>query len=328
MDIASSFAAADLLVPLQSAPVLFFILGAVIALAGAELPFPKAFGKGLAAFLMAAIGLKGGAALAAAGGLGPHIDVLSAALLLSAAIPVVAYLGLRTVIGLDRINAAAVAAHYGSVSLVTFAAATKFLETQGVGYGGHMVAVLALMEGPAILIGLMLAGAPSSANQGSIWREAMANGSVLLIGGAMLIGYAIGKPGMEKLAPFFVAPWDGALSLFLLEMGYLAMARLKDAKSLTAPLIGFGIAMPLAGGSLGLLAALALGLPLGDATLLTVLCASASYIAVPAALRHALPQADFSITMPLSLAVTFPFNVLLGIPLYYGLATMVRGVAG
>lgn len=323
MDIGSSFAAADLLVPLTSAPVLFFLLGAVIAAAGAELPLPQAFGKGLAAFLMVAIGLKGGSALAAAGGLAPHVDILAAALLLSAAIPVVAYLGLRGFIGLDRINAAAVAAHYGSVSLVTFAAATKYLETQGVSYGGHMVAVMALMEGPAILIGLMLAGAPSSARSGSVVREALANGSVLLIAGAMAIGYVIGKPGMEKLAPFFVAPWDGALSLFLLEMGFIAMSRLKEAKALSSRLVGFGVAMPLAGGALGLTAALVLGLSPGDATLLTVLSASASYIAVPAAMRHALPQADPAITMPLALAITFPFNVLLGIPLYHTAVSMV-----
>lgn len=333
---------------LLSAPILFFILGAAIALAGARIPFPEGFGKALAAYLLVAIGLKGGVALSGAV-MGEVLPLLITAALLSFAMPVLGFALLRGPVGLDRTNAAAIAAHYGSVSLVTFVTATKLLEAQGVTFGGHMVAALAIMEGPAIISGLLLAGmaggAVSAAGSngqggtvtlsmgggkdggrlGAAVREAALNGSVLLLAGSLLVGLVIGKPGLDKLAGLFVAPWDGALSLFLLEMGYLAASRLRQAASLSPRLIAFGFIMPLLGAAIGLAVSLPLGLELGDTVLLVTLCASASYIAVPAALRHALPDADPGLSLPLSLAITFPFNILVGIPLYLALSRAILG---
>ncbi|CAO3361869.1 sodium-dependent bicarbonate transport family permease [Azospirillum palustre] len=331
---------------LLSAPILFFGLGAVIALTGARIPFPEGFGKALAAYLLVAIGLKGGVALAGAD-VGAVLPLLLTAGLLSLLMPVLGFGLLRSAVGLDQVNAAAIAAHYGSVSLVTFVTATKLLESQGVTVGGHMVAALAIMEGPAIVSGLLLAGAAGMVSgvaaggggslsvplgvsgtgtggsiKGAI-REAAFNGSVLLLAGSLLVGLVIGKPGLQGLHGLFIAPWDGVLCLFLLEMGYLATSRLREAVSLSPRLIAFGIVMPLAGAVIGLAAAASLGLGLGDAALLVTLCASASYIAVPAALRHALPAAEPGLSLPLSLGITFPFNILVGIPLYLAVSRAV-----
>lgn len=333
---------------LLSAPILFFGLGAVIALTGARIPFPEGFGKALAAYLLVAIGLKGGVALAGAD-VGAVLPLLLTAGLLSLLMPVLGFGLLRSAVGLDQVNAAAIAAHYGSVSLVTFVTATKLLESQGVTFGGHMVAALAIMEGPAIVSGLLLAGAAGMVSgvaaggggaslsvplgggsgtgtggsiKGAI-REAAFNGSVLLLAGSLLVGLVIGKPGLQSLHGLFIAPWDGVLCLFLLEMGYLATSRLREAVSLSPRLIAFGIVMPLIGAVIGLAAAASLGLGLGDAALLVTLCASASYIAVPAALRHALPAAEPGLSLPLSLGITFPFNILVGIPLYLALSRAV-----
>lgn len=335
---------------LLSAPILFFGLGAAIALTGARIPFPEGFGKALAAYLLVAIGLKGGVALASAD-VGSVMPLLLTAALLSLLMPILGFGLLRSAVGLDQVNSAAIAAHYGSVSLVTFVTATKLLESQGVTFGGHMVAALAIMEGPAIVSGLLLAGATGMvagvaaggnggtmtvplggsgggepARGGSIKdaiREAAFNGSVLLLAGSLLVGLVIGKPGLQSLHGLFIAPWDGVLCLFLLEMGYLATSRLREAASLSPRLIAFGIVMPLIGAGIGLAAAAALGLGLGDAALLVTLCASASYIAVPAALRHALPTAEPGLSLPLSLGITFPFNILVGIPLYLAVSRAV-----
>ncbi len=334
---------------LLSAPILFFGLGAAIALTGARIPFPEGFGKALAAYLLVAIGLKGGVALASAD-VGAVLPLLLTAGLLSLSMPILGFSLLRSVVGLDQVNSAAIAAHYGSVSLVTFVTATKLLESQGVTFGGHMVAALAIMEAPAIVSGLLLAGAAGMASGvaaggggtmsvplgdsdrggpaqgGSIKdaiREAAFNGSVLLLAGSLLVGLVIGKPGLQSLHGLFIAPWDGVLCLFLLEMGYLATSRLREAASLSPRLIAFGIVMPLIGAVIGLAAAATLGLGLGDAALLVTLCASASYIAVPAALRHALPTAEPGLSLPLSLGITFPFNILIGIPLYLAVSRAV-----
>ncbi|CAO3375749.1 sodium-dependent bicarbonate transport family permease [Azospirillum argentinense] len=332
---------------LLSAPILFFILGSIIALAGARIPFPDGFDKALAAYLLVTIGLKGGVALTAAD-TAAILPLLLTAGAISFLMPLLGFALLRAAVGLDRVNAAAVAAHYGSVSLVTFVTATKVLESQGVPFGGHMVAALAIMEGPAIITGLLLAGAtgatavaagagagggtlsmpvgePRGGSLREAVREAAFNGSVLLLAGSLLVGLIIGKPGLEKLSGLFIAPWDGALSLFLLGMGYLATSRLREAASLSARLIAFGLGMPLLGAVIGLAAALPLGLVFGDMVLMVTLCASASYIAVPAALRHALPGADPGLSLPLCLGISFPFNILVGIPLYVAMSRSVLG---
>ncbi|WP_236025223.1 sodium-dependent bicarbonate transport family permease [Arenibaculum pallidiluteum] len=338
----------------MSAPVLFFVLGAAIAMAKVRLPLPDGFGKALAVYLLVAIGFKGGVAMAGAD-TASLLPLLLTAAGLSFTLPLLAYALLRGGVRLDPVNAAALATHYGSVSLVTFVAATRMLENQGVTYGGHMVAVLAVMEGPAIVTGLVLAarmsatghlgiatGAPGGAlvvssgpGSGSAWdrgpgwqpgtlrhalRHAALDGSVLLLSGALLVGLVTGRPGLDRLSGFFVAPWDGVLCLFLLEMGHLAASRMGCAARLGPRLLAFGLGMPLLGAAIGLAAAGVLGLRTGDAALLATLCASASYIAVPAALRHALPAADPGISLPVALGITFPFNLLFGIPLYLALA--------
>lgn len=322
---------------LLSAPILFFGLGALMALAGTRIPFPDGFGKALAAYLLVAIGLKGGVALAGAS-IVSVLPLLLTAALISFAMPTLAFALLRGPVGLDRVNAAAIAAHYGSVSLVTFVTATKLLEAQGISFGGHMVAALAIMEAPAIVTGLLLSGRVGMAARGGVeqgggtlalnlggagggglWsglREAAFNGSILLLTGSLLVGLIIGAPGLAKLSGLFVTPWDGVLCLFLLDMGHLAASRMRQAAALNLRLLGFGLVMPLLGAAIGLSASLPLRLELGDAVLLVTLCASASYIAVPAALRHALPDADPGLSLPLCLAVTFPFNILVGVPVY------------
>ncbi len=325
---------------LLSAPILFFALGALIAMAGARTPFPDGFAKGLAAYLLVAIGLKGGVALTGVDA-ATVLPLLLTAGLVSLTMPVLAFAALRMTVGLDAVNAAAIAAHYGSVSLVTFITMTKLLESQGILFGGHMVAALAIMEGPAIVTGLLLAGATGAVATVGVAaggaggtlslslgqngkevslkaaiREAAFNSSVLLLIGSLLIGLVIGKTGFAALNGLFVAPWDGALSLFLLEMGCLAATRLREAMTLKLGLIAFGVGMPLVGAGIGLAVASALGLGFGDAALFVTLCASASYIAVPAALSHALPTANPGLSLPLSLGITFPFNILVGIPLY------------
>jgi uncharacterized protein len=325
---------------LLSAPILFFALGALIALSGARTPFPDGFAKALAAYLLVAIGLKGGVALTVVDA-AAVLPLFLTAGLVSLSMPILGFAVLRKAVGLDPVNAAAIAAHYGSVSLVTFITMTKLLESQGILFGGHMVAALAIMEAPAIVTGLLLAGATGvvatvgvgAGGHGGILslsfghggkevslraaiREAAFNSSVLLLVGSLLIGLVIGKSGFAALNGLFVAPWDGALSLFLLEMGCLAATRLREAMTLKLGLIAFGVCMPLVGAGVGLAVASALGLGFGDAALFVTLCASASYIAVPAALSHALPTANPGLFLPLSLGITFPFNILVGIPLY------------
>jgi len=319
---------------LLSAPILFFVLGAAIAAVGARLPLPDGFGKAVAAYLLVAIGLKGGVALSGAD-LAAVLPLIAVSGLLSLTMPLLAFVALRRLAGLGRVDAAAVAAHYGSVSLVTFVAATEALGAAGIGFGGHMVAALAVMEAPAIVTGLVLAGAgavgavtrtaggaiavappPGHAGFAEAVREACLNGSILLLLGALAVGLVIGEAGMAPLQGLFVAPWNGVLCLFLLEMGHVAARRLSEAATLGPRLVAFGVAMPLTGAAIGLIAARGLGLPTGDAVLLVTLAASASYIAVPAALRSALPEADEGISLPLALGITFPFNVTVGVPLY------------
>jgi hypothetical protein len=235
---------------------------------------------------------------------------------------------LRAISSLDRPTAAATAAHYGSVSIVTFVAGTEFLRVAGVPFGGYMVAVVALMETPAILTALVLAGSGAAGRQGlrgELVREVALNGSVVVLIGSFLIGAVTGSAGMSKLEVFVGPVFQGILVLFLLDMGLVASRRLRSARLLTPALVAFAIVMPLVSCGLALLLSLALGLDAGDTAVLTILAASASYIAVPAAMRIALPSADPGVYLTLSLAITFPFNLLVGIPLYTAFATGLIG---
>lgn len=319
-------AAANLLSPM----VLFFALGLAAAFARSDLSIPEAVAKGMSLYLMMAIGFKGGAGVAAHG-----IDLklalaLIAGIILSALIPLIAFFILRTVSGLSRVDAAAIAAHYGSISIVTFLAATQALNGAGVAHESFMVAVAAAMETPAIFVALLLAqqgqgaGSPTHGSPGldrTALREVALNGSIVVLVGAFAIGWITGTEGLKSIEPFIVSPFKGVLCLFLLDMGLVAGRGLREgSKNLTLPVIAFGLYMPLIGAILGLGAALAIGLSPGGTALMITLAASSSYIAVPAAMRLALPEAQPAIYLPLSLGVTFPFNLTIGIPIYIALA--------
>ena len=313
-----SLAGANLLSP----PVLFFALGFAASFARSDLEVPQAVAKVLSLYLLLAIGFKGGVAMGTHGIDAKLLSTLGAGIVLSALIPVLAFALLRLITKLPRVDAIAVAAHYGSISVVTFAAATSVLVSAGISYEGYMVAVAAAMETPAIISALMLmraggSGDDTSGSAAELWREIALNGSIVLLTGAFAIGWITGSKGLEEIAPFVIDPFKGVLCLFLLDMGLVAGRGMRQgARDLSWPLVAFGIFMPLIGGVLGALAAALIGLSPGGAMLMATLAASASYIAVPAAMRLALPEARPGIYLTLSLGITFPFNLTLGIPVY------------
>jgi len=313
---------------LLSPVILFFVLGALAAAARSDLSVPEPLAKSLSLYLMAAIGLKGGVQVAQAGFSPQLLQVSAAGMALSFALPLLAFALLRTLARLDRLNAGAVAAHYGSVSIVTFVTASDALTRAGMAPAGYMVAVMALMETPAVITGLLLArgsGTLSGGQRGKLLREVLLNGSVVLLLGSFLIGLAIGKERFDPIAPVFVTGFTGLLCLFLLDMGLIAMRRLRESRALNWPMVMLGIAIPVLNGAVGLGVAALLGLDPGTGAALAMLAASASYIAVPAAVRLALPDADPGIYLSMSLAVSFPFNILVGIPLMLQLAPTVLG---
>ncbi len=319
-----ALAAENLISPI----VLSFALGVAAALARSDLSFPEAVAKALSIYLLFAIGFKGGVSVAEHG-----VDVslglsLLAGVALSGAMPLLAFQLLRLISKMDHMNAAAVAGHYGSISIVTFVAASSVLEGRGIEAEGYMVAVAASMEAPAILSALWLAsrGGGFERMDSKLWREVLLNGSIVLLVGAFLIGWATGPEGLAEIESFIVSPFKGVLCLFLLDMGLLAGRGMRSGRSALGPgSLAFGLIMPVLGSVVGLAAALVLGLSTGGALLLMVLSASASYIAVPAAMRVALPEANPSIYLTLSLGVTFPFNLVLGIPLYLAMAQAATG---
>ncbi|WP_157290204.1 sodium-dependent bicarbonate transport family permease [Devosia marina] len=311
---------------LLSPVVLFFVLGAVAALLRSDLAIPEAIGKGISLYLMVAIGLKGGVEVSEAGFTFDLMIAAVAGITLSFLIPVPVFLVLRSVGRLNPVNAAAVSAHYGSVSVVTFVTGLEILTRQQIPAAGYMVAVLALMETPAIISGLLLAqrfGVTGTRPARELMHETLTNGSVMLLVGSFVIGLLVGKSGFASIAPVFEGAFRGVLCLFLLDMGLVAAKRLKDGRSLTPRLIALALAIALTNGTLGVLLGSVLGLDTGTAAALGILAGSASYIAVPAAMRLALPQADPGLYLGMSLAVTFPFNILIGIPIYVWLAQWV-----
>lgn len=302
---------------LLSPVILFFVLGALAALARSDLAIPEPIAKGMALYLMAAIGLKGGVEVAATGFSPAMLAAGVAGLALSFLIPLWAFWLLRSFGRLDRINAGAVAAHYGSVSVVTFVTGMEVLGAAGTPAAGYLVAVLALMETPAIVVGLMLAkGMAGGGNRRELMHETLLNGTVVLLIGAFVIGLIVGKDGFRPIAPVFDTGFRGILCLFLLDMGLVAVRRLRETRSLTWRLAALAILMPAVNGVAGTLIGHLIGLDTGSAAALGILSASASYIAVPAAMRLALPEANAGLYLAMSLAVTFPFNVTVGIPLF------------
>ncbi len=313
-------------------PVLFFLLGMLAVFMKSELsilqPLPKLFSL----FLLISIGLHGGYELSQSGFDMYVFKALALAVGMAILVPIYSYFILR--IKLDTYNSVAVAATYGSISAVTFITGVTYLQTIGVEYGGYMVAGMALMESPAIVIGLVLAAIftkPSMENEekktnwSEILREAFLNPSVFLLIGALIIGIVTGEKGWNTMEPFFGTLFKGILAFFLLDMGLVAANRIYELKKLGFLLILFAIGMPIVNASLSMGLASLFELSKGDAFLLALLSASASYIAVPAAMRLSVPEANPSIYLPLSLAVTFPFNISLGIPLYYYLITIFWG---
>ena len=324
MDQILSLAASNLLSPI----ILSFALGVAASLARSDLGVPEAAAKALSIYLLFAIGFKGGVSVAAHGIDAKLGMTLVAGLVLSAGLPLIAFGLLQVMTGLSRLDAAAVAAHYGSISIVTFVAATSVLQSSGIASEGYMVAVAAAMEAPAILSALWLIsrGGDSRRMDSELLREIMLNGSIVLLVGSFAIGWITGEKGLAEISSFIVAPFKGVLCLFLLDMGLVAGRGLRGGSGVLRPgVLAFGLLMPLVGSSLGAAFGLMLGLSTGGGALLMVLSASASYIAVPAAMRVALPEANPSIYLTLSLGVTFPFNLTLGIPLYVAVASALTG---
>ena len=321
-------AAANLLSPL----LLCFALGAVAVLLRSDLRVPEPVFNALSIYLMLAIGLKGGVELSR---LPPSAFVLPglAALGLGVAIPLWCYALLRRVGRFGVADAAAIAAHYGSVSAVTFVAAIAYLDAARTPYEGYAPALLAIMEVPAIVVAFALAraggalggGGPGGGTAGEAVREILSGKSVVLLAGGLLIGAVVGEAGYLRVKPVFSDLFQGALCLFLLELGILAAGRLGDFRRVGPFLAVFAVAMPVLHGALGVAVGHAIGLSAGGMTVLGTLAASASYIAAPAAVRLALPQANPGYYLTASLAITFPFNLTLGLPLYNALARWIAG---
>jgi hypothetical protein len=309
---------------LLSPMVLAFALGVLATLLRSDLKVPDALYDSLAIYLLLAIGLKGGVALSAA----RLAEVALPALLtlaLGAATPVWCFAILRKLGGLDRVDAAAVAAHYGSVSAVTFIACLAFLQEIGQPYEGFVPALVALLEVPGIVVALLLARRGGEAHWGQTVRDLLTGKSVVLLTGGLAIGWVSGREGFSHVAPLFEGLFKGALVLFLLEMGLVTARRFRDLRRMGPFLVGFGLVMPVLHAALGVGLGTLAGLSAGGATVLGVLAASASYIAAPAAVRIALPEASPSLYLTAALAVTFPFNLAVGIPLAHAMARLVHG---
>ncbi len=324
--------------------ILFFALGLLAGVARSNLEIPAPITRFLSLYLLMAIGLKGGFTLASAGLSAPLVVAILAALLLALLLPALDYLFLKRAV--NRFDAAAIAATYGSVSAVTFITAMQYLDQQGQPYGGHMTVAMVLMESPAILMAIVLASlarrrgdqAAAGAGAGAVstppaaatgikglLHEAFTDGGQMLLVGSLVIGALSGAKGEAVMQPFSVDLFKGMLALFLLEMGLQVARQLRVFREESPLLLAYGIVAPLLHALIALTLARLAGMPAGDATLLAVLAASASYIVVPAVLGHAMPEARASLYFGLSLGVTFPFNLVVGIPLYHTLAQRLLG---
>lgn len=305
---------------LTSVPVLAFALGILASRIKTDLRISKTGLDAISFVLLLAIGLKGGAALQSTS-LGSAVAPIATTLVLGCLIPFIAFLLLGGVRNLRLVDRGAIAAHYGSTSLVTFAAALVFLESMRIPYDGVVTTLLVVMEIPGILVGILLAsGGLAALKNRELVREVFFGKTLLLLLGGVLIGYVSGPSGIESVKLLFVDAQAGLLTLFLLALGFTAGDNFKHFKELGWRLVGFSIVMPLIGGTLGAFAGAAIGLNAGGAAALAVLCASASYIAAPAAVSVALPEANQAIPITASLGITFPFNLIVGLPIYFWLA--------
>ena len=307
---------------LLSAPVLAFALGALAVAIRSDLRIPSALTQGLSIYLLLAIGLKGGVALRSSE-LGELPLPLILALLLGVTIPVLAYALLRVMTPLGPVDRGSIAAHYGSTSVVTFTAALVAFEAVGIAVPGYAATLLTVLEIPGILVGLLLARRHTrvAVGWGATIHEVITGKSILLLVGGLAIGAVIGDTGYASVEPVFGGLFRGALVIFLLALGIEAAQRFGVLRRGAGGLIVFAVIFPLTIGSLTAVLASALGLGVGGSAILAVLCASASYIAAPAAVRMALPQATLAYPLTTSLGVTFPVNLVVGIPLYAAIST-------
>ncbi|TAF54648.1 MAG: sodium-dependent bicarbonate transport family permease [Oscillatoriales cyanobacterium] len=309
-------------------PVLFFFIGLISVFVQSDLEIPQPIPKLFSLYLLFAIGFKGGHELHESGLTADISVTLLAAIVVAALVPLYSFFILR--LKLDVYNAAAIAATYGSISAVTFVTATSFLARLNIDFGGHMVAALALMESPAIIVGLLLVrifdpqkNQPKGDEEATefswneVLREAFLNGSVFLLVGSLIVGLVTSEQGWDSLKPFTGDMFYGVLTFFLLDMGLVAARRFQDLRKGGSFLIGFSIFMPVFNAIVGIAIAALLQMTEGNALLFSVLCASASYIAVPAAMRMTVPEANPSLYISMALALTFPFNIIIGIPIYF-----------
>ncbi|NQV71598.1 sodium-dependent bicarbonate transport family permease [bacterium] len=316
----------SLLSNLISPVILAFVLGIIASLVRSDLRLPGALYNGLSIYLLLAIGMKGGVELSKTP-LSVFIGPAILTLLLGIVTPIIAYAVLRKLGKIDRVNSAAIAAHYGSVSAVTFIIAVSFGTAMGHPPEGFMPALVAILEVPAIVVALMIAFVKDK--RAGSWQaglhEVLAGRSVILLVGGLIIGTLIGAEGFAPVEPFFKSGFQGALVLFLLELGIVAAGRLKDLKKVGPFLIAFGILLPIFHGVLTVWLSQFIGLSVSGAAVLAAMVSSASYIAAPAAVRIALPEANPTYYLTSSLGITFPFNVTIGIPIYYTLAEYLLG---
>ncbi len=305
--------------------VLFFIFGLAAGLLRSELRLPSAIYDFLIVVLLLAIGLKGGVELARTP-FQPLLPQIGAVIVLGLALPLLAYPALRFAGGLKRVDAASIAAHYGSVSVGTYAVASAYLSSIGVRYEDHMPLFVVILEMPAIVVGVILAkGIERRTRWGALTREVLLGKGLVLLTGGLLIGWIAGEESLRPVNSLFLDLFKGLLALFLLEMGLIASEQVSGLRHSGLFLLAFGIVMPLVSAAIGCGLGWWLGLSVGGTAMLATLAASASYIAVPAAMRVTLPEANPTLSLAASLGVTFPFNVLIGIPLYLKMARMIHG---
>ena len=308
--------------------LLFFMLGLAAGLLRSELRLPAPVYELVSMLLLLAIGLKGGIELARqpVAALALHTVAVIA---MGASLPLLAFPVLRFVGRLARADAASIAAHYGSVSVATYAVATAYFASRQIVFEPHMAYLLAVLEIPAILVGILLArGWSRDLKIGAVAHEVFLGKGIVLLVGGLLIGWAAGSDGLESIKPLFFDLFKGILALFLLEMGLITASQFGSLRRHGLFLVLFGIGMPLFSSVVGIALGYALGLSPGGSAMLGILAASASYIAVPAAMRISVPQANPTLSLAASLGVTFPFNVLIGIPLYHAMATRWFALSG
>lgn len=308
---------------LTNPTLLFFVLGVIAALIKSDLEIPAQSSKFISLYLLFSIGFKGGMELSHSGITREVLITLSLSVFMALLVPVYSFFILKR--KLDIYNAGAIAATYGSVSAVTFVTAGSFLADKNIPFGGHMVAAMALMESPAIIVGLMLIrlydknAKTKQTSLGHILKEAFSNGSVLMILGSLIIGIVADEKQAEGIKPFTSDIFKGFLAIFLLDMGITATRRIKAFNKAGLFVTLFAITLPVVNAVIAILLGKYFNATDGDIFLLAILASSASYIAVPAALRLTVPQSDPGYYIPMALAITFPFNIVVGIPLYYSL---------